>query len=102
MVMEYEVELKLSNENTKEIQLVIRTEFAYSVSDAVMQAIYNQGKESVTGSARIDIVHVGPPRWMIELAETQSKLIIDGVMQRLKVASKGAAAAANAAAKKPI
>jgi hypothetical protein len=55
----YIVELRLSNENTREQKLESRRVYAYSVTDACMQAIMEAAVSA--GSAKIDVVKVGPP-----------------------------------------
>jgi hypothetical protein len=65
----YDVELKTENPNTKEVRLLApRRVYAYTVMDAVMQAIYEAAESA--GSAEIKVVRVGPP---IECCETLSQ-----------------------------
>lgn len=71
----YEVELKLTNKNTREVKLVTRTEHAYTVFDAVMQASMNQAAEIGTGSADIELARIGPPAAAIR--EATQKLADD-------------------------
>jgi len=67
----YEIELKLTNNNTGEVKTVTMREHAYSVHDAVMQALFNQNAAD-PGSAEITVVHVGPPA--AEIFASASKL----------------------------
>jgi hypothetical protein len=64
----YEVELRLTNPNTKAVTAVTRTEHAYSPFDAFQQALLNQCAQQETGSAEIKVLHIGPPRAAIEAA----------------------------------
>ena len=67
----YEVELQLTNINTKAVTTVTRTEHAYSVQDAIYQALFNQAGELETGSAEIRVLHVGPTADAIAAATTE-------------------------------
>ncbi len=55
----YDVELRLENPNTKEAKVETRRVYAYNVSDAVLQAIYEVS--ATAGSAEIKLSGVGPP-----------------------------------------
>ena len=67
----YEVELLVTNKNTKAASIVVRTEHAYGVMDAVMQAVCNQSAAVETGSADIVVRHIGPPESAILRAAAQ-------------------------------
>lgn len=58
-IYEYEVELRLTNPNTKERRTVVRREHAYTLMDAYMQAHLITAAEA--GSAEIALVRIGPP-----------------------------------------
>ena len=86
---QYEVTLKLANRNTLERSLVTRTEYAYSVQDAVMQACFNQSAEMETGSADITLVSVGPPAELIRRASSAATDAIAEELMRAIRQSKG-------------
>lgn len=77
----YEVELKLVNRNTFDERLVTRTEYAYSVQDAVMQAVVNQAADPGTGSAEVKVLRIGPPQELV-LAASQSVLDMIATLTR--------------------
>ncbi len=89
MVNEYEVELRVTNKNTREDKLVVRTEYAYSVFDAVSQASINQIAELDNGSADIKIVKVRPPLRLVELAATEVARSLSDITRRLFVDATG-------------
>lgn len=65
MINAYEVELRITNKNTRADRMVTRTEHAYGVLDAVAQALYNQSAQPDMGSSGdedMKIMHVGPPK----------------------------------------
>lgn len=81
-IFEYEVEIQLTNLNTKERRLVTRTEHAYSVIDACVQA--SLGISAEAGSSEAKVVRIGPPRDAI-LKQAQSlrdvvRDAVDGLM----------------------
>jgi hypothetical protein len=59
IINKYEVTLRLVNDNTGESREITRTEYAYSVIDAVQQSFFTIAEEA--GSAKITVVRIGPP-----------------------------------------
>lgn len=79
---QYEVELKLTNPNTGAVQLVTRTEWAYTITDALVQAsVAAVG----TGSDEVKLIRVGPTADAIaasnKTAADALRAIVDGVMR---------------------
>jgi hypothetical protein len=75
----YDVELKITNENTKDVQLVKRRVFAYNAVDACTQAMIVAGAGS---SAKVDVVSIGPPEECF--AKDALQLIADAIGARTK------------------
>lgn len=75
----YEIELKVTNTNTREEKLVTRREYAYSAADAVQQAVLNQS--AVSGSADIRLVKIGPPA---ELVRATTAKMADELMRTVR------------------
>lgn len=72
----YEVQLKIVNKNTKAVSAITRTEHAYSVMDAMMQAVLNQSAEIDTGFADITVTHIGPPQRLVEESERSLEKLV--------------------------
>lgn len=64
----YEVELKVTDKSTRTSRLTLRTEHAYSLMDAVHQAVMNIAPENA--GCDIQVNHVGPPSEAIHVAFT--------------------------------
>lgn len=68
-IFTYEVELKVTHKATGKVELVTRTEHAYSLMDAMHQAVFNQIAGDPT-DVDIKMVHVGPPLELIRALNT--------------------------------
>lgn len=79
MVNPYEVEVAYT-QNGK-TGLTVRTEYAYSVQDAIMQALFNQGAQ---GASDIVVKRVGPPMEQIRLAATRLSSEIAAVTDAIR------------------
>lgn len=78
-IYEYEVEVRLTNPNTKEVTSVTRREHAYSVGDAYMQATVAVSVDA--GSSEIRVVRIAPPLdAVIEASKPWVDRIVDGIM----------------------
>lgn len=75
----YEVELRVKQRATGEERLTTRTEHAYSVTDAAMQAVLNQAAAETPGTVDIVLAHIGPPTADV-LAATSN--IAEALMRR--------------------
>jgi hypothetical protein len=60
----YEVAVQLTNPNTMVEKVVVRTEYAYSIMDAVMQASMHITAHE-PGSWEMKVIRVGPPAHLI-------------------------------------
>lgn len=83
-VYEYEVQMRVTNKNTRADKIVKRKEWAYSVMDAVMQASMHINSDPETGSADMTLISVGPPEELRVAALEESKKLVESIMTRLK------------------
>jgi hypothetical protein len=65
----YDVELRLDNPNTRESTLQLRRVYAYSVPDAVTQAMIEAAADA--GSVEMKVLRVAPPQevWLTALVD---------------------------------
>lgn len=94
-IFTYEVELRITEKATDprvdhgKVELVTRTEHAYSLMDAMHQAVFNH---IAGGTQDIDmkVVRVGPPLELIQALKTPQSDALDGLLARfMKIAVDG-------------
>ncbi len=81
-IYDYEVELLFVNQNTKKRTTVTRREHAYSVGDAVQQALFSSMLDA--GSSDITVVRVGPPQEVILRAVNPAQIDIKPMLDNLE------------------
>ncbi len=82
-VNEYEVEIRIVMRNDEPV-LRTATEYAYSPSDAVTQAIYRVGGTVIEGSVeKFDVLSVQPPKRLIEIASRVVQETVESMMNQL-------------------
>ena len=87
-IFEYEVEVQLTNPNTKERRIVARREHAYSVMDACFQASMAIAAEA--GSSELKLLRIGPPRdSIIKAAEALTDSVARAMADVARRAKKG-------------
>lgn len=88
-IREYAVELRLTNPNTGAREVVTRHEYAYTMPDAAMQAHLAVSLEA--GSAKIELVSIGPPKEAILAASDASDQVASALAKLLDDALKNGA-----------
>lgn len=83
IVNEYELELEVTVRTTGEREARTVTEFAYSVSEAAQQAFINLGASYDLEAITVRVLHVGPPRRLVEMATKQLDAAVNAEINRL-------------------
>jgi intracellular sulfur oxidation DsrE/DsrF family protein len=79
-VFKYEVEIQVTDRRTGKSVAVTRTEHAYSVMDAMMQAVVNQRTDQDHEEVRV--IRIGPPAGAIADSEAGLARQITEMLQR--------------------
>lgn len=80
-VNEYEVRLKIVEHGSRHAQEIVRREFAVSVSESVLMAIYNCGADAA--ACDIKLIHVGPTPEAIDVATRETQAWISSALERI-------------------
>lgn len=82
-VFKYDVELRLVNKDTREQREARRTEWAYNVGEACMQAAMNTTAELLDSDTwDVSLVHIGPASEFIERATADLRKMVDALVRR--------------------
>lgn len=89
MVDEYEIELRLRHRTDGRTVYCPLTIYAYRVSDVPVQAIHVINKTHPVDEWNVEVMSLGPPKRLVELAAKQIQLTIETTMAALTKAAKG-------------
>ena len=79
-IVAYDVELRIQGDKPR---LSVRTEYAYSLMDALQQAMFAEQAESGAALGSMTVQRVGPPAEAIRVATVAMKQQIDDVLQAI-------------------
>ena len=92
MINVYEIELSISFKDGTPTKSVTRTEWAYKVDEALIQAVYNvHAEENIYGGPEVALitpVHIGPPADIVALQTKATLALVDRLMKNLTEAAK--------------